>query len=234
MDISFNILECFDENISNLDITRNYIYVLQLVEDRYYVGRTTNILNRIEQHFTGCGAAIYTKKYKPIKVIEIVEELSKADEKNKTIEIMNKYGWEKVRGAQWCSLEIKKPNYNKKYIKKEIYKECIPMDVDFQINNLYCNENKNIIEIGEVIKRTPNWVAHRLNKLKIINRIQLARGFFEYYQSDLYKNYISSIIKNREKNQINKKIENIKIPDLKNIKQRIRDKILNAKSCDCI
>ena len=64
MDISFNILECFDENISNLDITKNYIYVLKLVEDRYYVGRTTNILNRIEQHFTGYGASIYTKKYK--------------------------------------------------------------------------------------------------------------------------------------------------------------------------
>ena len=23
---------------------------------------------------------------------------------------MEKYGWEKVRGACWCSLEIKKPN----------------------------------------------------------------------------------------------------------------------------
>ena len=26
---------------------------------------------------------------------------------------MNKYGWEKVRGAHWCSLEIKKPNIEK-------------------------------------------------------------------------------------------------------------------------
>jgi len=233
MDISFNILECFDENICNLDITKNYIYVLQLVEDRYYIGRTTNILNRIEQHFIGYGA-IYTKKYKPIKVIEIVEELSKDDEKNKTLEIMNKYGWEKVRGAQWCSLEIKKPISNKKYKKKEINREFIPMDVDVQISDLYCNENKNIIEIGEMVKKTPSWVAHRLNKLQIINRIQLARGFFEYYQSDLYKNHILSIIKKREENQINKKIEKIEIPDLKNIKQRIRDKILNAKSCDYI
>jgi predicted GIY-YIG superfamily endonuclease len=234
MDISFNILECFDENISNLDITRNYIYVLQLVEDRYYVGRTTNILNRIEQHFTGCGAAVYTKKYQPIKVIEIVEELSKYDERNKTIEIMNKYGWEKVRGAHWCSLEIKKPDLNKKIIKKETFKEIKPLNVDIEIYSLYCNENKNIIEIGEIIKRRPSWVAYRLNKLKIIHRIQLARGFFEYYQSDLYKNHLVNIIKNRKENKSDKKIENKKIPDLKNIKQRIRDKILNDKSCDCI
>ena len=233
MNISFNILECFDENIPNLDITRNYIYVLKLIEDRYYVGRTTNILNRIEQHFTGYGGAIYKKKYKPIKVIEIIEELSKEDERNKTVEMMIKYGWEKVRGACWCSLEIKKPNYKKKYVKKEINikKEFVPMDVDIELYSLYCNENKNIIEIGEVTKRRPSWVAYRLNKIKIIDRIQLARGFFEYYQSDLYKNNLMRIIKNREEN---KKSENIKIPDLTNIKQRIRDKILNAKSCKSI
>ena len=226
--MTFHILDCFDDNIDNLDITKNYIYVLQLIEERYYVGRTTNILNRIEQHFTGCGS-IYTMKYKPIKVIEVVEELSKDDERNKTLEIMEKYGWEKVRGAGWCSLEIKKPKQNRKYIKSKTYKEFYPMDIDIQIHNLYCLENKNIIEIGNVIKRRPGWIAHRLNKLKIIDRIQLARGFFEYYQSDLYKNYIANKIKDCELKNENIKNENIKIPDLTNIKQRIREKILNAK-----
>jgi len=106
----FHILDCFDDNIDNLDITRNYIYVLQLVDDRYYVGRTTNILKRIEQHFTGRGA-IYTKRYKPLKVIEVILELTRHDETIKTFEIMAKYGWEKVRGACWCSLAIVKPKY---------------------------------------------------------------------------------------------------------------------------
>ena len=57
----FNILECFDDNIDNLDITKNYVYVLKLVEERYYVGRTGNILRRIKQHFTSNGA-LYTRK----------------------------------------------------------------------------------------------------------------------------------------------------------------------------
>jgi len=96
MDLSFNILNCFDDNIENLDITKYYIYVLQLIDDRYYVGRTGNILRRIEQHFTGCGS-LYTMMYKPIKVIEVTEEFKKEDERNKTLEIMSKYGWEKVR-----------------------------------------------------------------------------------------------------------------------------------------
>ena len=153
MDISFNILDCFDDNINNLDITKYYIYVLKLVDDRYYVGRTGNILRRIEEHFTGVGS-IYTINYSPIKVIEVTEELTKQDERNKTLEVMSKYGWEKVRGACWCSLEIKKPNYKKKYVKKEINikKEFVPMDVDIELYSLYCNENKNIIEIGEVTK----------------------------------------------------------------------------------
>ena len=29
--MTFNFLECFDENIDNLDITKNYIYVLHLL-----------------------------------------------------------------------------------------------------------------------------------------------------------------------------------------------------------
>lgn len=76
MDLSFNY------NIDNLDLTKNYIYVLQLIEDRYYVGRTGNILRRIQEHFTGCGA-LYTMKYKPLKLIEIKEELTNTDEKIK-------------------------------------------------------------------------------------------------------------------------------------------------------
>jgi len=235
--MSFNILDCFDDNINNLDITKNYIYVLLLEDERYYVGRTTNILNRIEHHFTGYGA-LYTAKYKPLKVIEVVEELTREDERNKTLEIMNKYGWKKVRGSQWCSLEITEPNKNKKYkkINSNINSdgELVSLDVDVEIYNLYCNDNKNIIEIGNIIKKTPGWIAHRLTKLKIIDRIQLARGFFEYYQSDIYKKHLIDIIKNREQNKINEKAR-LKINEnARDIKKRIREKILNVNSLECI
>ena len=81
--MSFNFLNCFDENIDNLDITKNYIYVLKLIDERYYVGRTGNILRRMEEHFT-VGGSMYTKKYKPLKVIEVVEELTPDDERIKT------------------------------------------------------------------------------------------------------------------------------------------------------
>ncbi len=105
--MTFNFLECFDENIDNLDITKNYIYVLKLIDERYYVGRTGNILRRVKQHFSGYGAK-YTKAYKPLKVIEVVEEMTNDDERKMTFKYVDKYGWEKVRGSYWCSLEIKR------------------------------------------------------------------------------------------------------------------------------
>ena len=88
-DEKFNILDCFDDNIENLDITKNYIYVLKLIEDRYYVGRTSNIFRRIKQHFANKGA-LYTKKYKPVKVIEVEEEKSNDDERKRRLNMLGK------------------------------------------------------------------------------------------------------------------------------------------------
>ena len=181
----FNFLNCFDDSISNLDITKNYIYVLKLVEDRYYVGRTSNILRRIKEHFTEDGA-VYTKKYKPLKVIEIEEEKSNDQERIKTLSTMEKYGWEKVRGYCWCSLLIKKPKIKNNNKNKKVV-ELIPNKNDEKLEFFYCVENKNILEIGKILNISPGSVAYRLEKLNIINRRQLAKGYFEYVESELYE-----------------------------------------------
>jgi predicted GIY-YIG superfamily endonuclease len=56
-----------------------YIYVLLLEEDKYYVGKTTNIKNRIDDHFTQF-ASSWTTKYKPVKIIEKIENCDNYDE----------------------------------------------------------------------------------------------------------------------------------------------------------
>jgi predicted GIY-YIG superfamily endonuclease len=232
MDLSFNILDWFDDNIDNLDLTRNYIYVLKLVEDRYYVGRTSNFLKRMEEHFTNQGA-IYTKKYKPLKIIEVVEELTNEDERLKTLDVMEKYGWEKVRGACWCSLKIKKPNIekNKKPKRKKQNREIIYAN-DNNIKELYCEKNKNIIEISDILDLSPGLIAFRLEKMNVVTRRQLSKGYFEYINSDLYNLYIEKRRRKREQKIDDIKTDNINdekiIVDLKNIKQIIREKIINA------
>ena len=230
MNSTFNILEFFDDSIDNLDLTKNYIYVLKLVDDRYYVGRTSNILKRMEEHFT-VGGAVYTKKYKPLKIIEVIEELTNEDERFKTLEVMERYGWEKVRGACWCCLEIKEPNIKKnkkpkpkKQTRKVVYQN------DEIIKELYCEQNKNIIEIGNILNLSPGQVAFRLEKLNIVTRRQLSRGYFDYIENGLYDMYIEKRREKRAQNKNNITIddtnnENINI-DFKNIKQRIREKYL--------
>ncbi len=235
MDISFNILEFCDDNQDNLDLTKNYIYVLKLIDDRYYVGRTSNILKRMQEHFTG-GGSIYTKKYKPIKIIEITEEITTEDEKLKTLEVMEKYGWEKVRGSYWCSIEIKKPNIckNKKpKIKNENTNNMY--EYDNIIQELYCKQNKNIIEISELLNLSSGKISFRLEKLNIVKRRQLSRGYFDYIESDLYNFYTEKRREKREQKNRSILVDNVKNEktdvDLKNIKQRIREKYIH-KSCD--
>lgn len=230
-----NILDCFDDNISNLDITKNYIYVLKLIEERYYVGRTSNILKRIEEHFT-VGGSLYTKKYKPIKVIEVCEEISNDDERLKTLEIMDKYGWENVRGSCWCSLEIKKPYTRKRCrkIKKESSEyNLVPNSDDEIIKKLYSN-NENIVEIGNKLNLSPGSIAFRLEKLGVIEKRQLARGYFEYTCSELYetnkKNCNEIKCKNKQTNKhkievLETSLNEVKA-DLLNLKQIIREKYL--------
>ncbi len=236
MDLSFNILNCFDDNIDNLDITKYYIYVLRLVDDRYYVGRTGNILRRIEEHFTGCGS-LYTMTYKPIKVIEVTEELKSEDERNKTLEIMSKYGWEKVRGAGWCSLEIKKPK--ERYYKKkrsENDRSIIMNDNDKELIKLY--EEKDIEYIGNILHKSPCWVAKRLEILKVIERKQLARGYMKYVESDEYKLKCKLLNKRRNEKQNTKIKNNVKSnltkETLSNIKNIIRERILNDNQSEII
>ena len=236
MNVSFNILNCFDDSIDNLDITRYYIYVLQLVDDRYYVGRTGNILRRIEEHFTGCGS-LYTMKYDPIKVIEVTEELTKQDERNKTLEIMLKYGWEKVRGACWCSLKINKPieKYNVYNNKINKCNSIIFNDIDNEILQLYNYENKNIEEIGNIIKKSPCWIAKRLEELKIVKRKQLSRGYIQYIESDLYKLQCKKTNDNRRENKININGESeLTKEHLLNIKKIIREKYCTVNRSDTI
>jgi predicted GIY-YIG superfamily endonuclease len=210
--MTLNILECFDESICNLYITKNYIYVLHLIDDRYYVGRTNNIFRRIEEHFT-VGGSKYTKKYKPLKVIEVAEELTTDDERKMTFKYVEKHGWDKVRGSYWCSIEIKRhlniESYEKMKSKRDKYLLEIET-LDSQIKYMYTIENKNIMEIGEKLITTPGTVACRLQKLKLIEDKQLALGYTQYIESDLYKEICNQRSSKKVNNELSEEVKCLK------------------------
>ena len=47
----------------------NFIYILKLKNNKYYISKTQNVENRYEQHLNGKGSS-WTKKYKQISIIK--------------------------------------------------------------------------------------------------------------------------------------------------------------------
>jgi hypothetical protein len=86
-----------------------FIYILQLQNGKYYVGKTSNPSFRLEQHFNADGSN-WTKKYKPIKVIDIIPGCDDYDEDKYTIQFMEKYGINSVRGGSFCEIKLSDTN----------------------------------------------------------------------------------------------------------------------------
>ena len=80
-----------------------YIYTLQLEQGKYYIGKTSNPDFRIEQHFQS-GGSTWTKKYKPLNVLEVIPDCDDYDEDKYTRRYMDKYGIDNVRGGSFCEV----------------------------------------------------------------------------------------------------------------------------------
>jgi len=86
-----------------------YIYILKLQQLKYYVGKTYNPIFRLENHFNSNGS-YWTKKYRPISLLEIIENCDDYDEDKYTIKYMDKYGIDNVRGGSFCEIKLSEPN----------------------------------------------------------------------------------------------------------------------------
>ena len=82
-----------------------YIYILKLEQHKYYIGKTNQPHFRIDNHYNSNGSA-WTRKYKPIKVIEIIPNCDDYDEDKYTKIYMDKYGIQNVRGGSFVSIEL--------------------------------------------------------------------------------------------------------------------------------
>jgi hypothetical protein len=81
-----------------------FIYVLKLNSNKYYVGKTENPDTRLENHYNNNGS-LWTKKYKPIKIIELFEG-NKYDEDKYVLKYMDKYGIDNVRGGSYSNVSL--------------------------------------------------------------------------------------------------------------------------------
>ena len=92
------------------------IYKLELKGGKKYIGKTTNIDRRMNQHFSGNGAKV-TKKFKPIEG-QIIDSchgfFSDKVEQKHTDKNISKHGYNNVRGGKYTN--SKTLTYNKKTI----------------------------------------------------------------------------------------------------------------------
>lgn len=84
-----------------------YIYAIKLEQGKYYIGKTSNPQFRLQSHFYSNGSK-WTKIYKPIKVLEIKSNCDDYDEDKITMQYMDKYGINNVRGGSFVSVNLDK------------------------------------------------------------------------------------------------------------------------------
>jgi len=82
---------------------RGTVYVLQLADGCIYVGFTTCLERRWHKHVSGKGA-YWTKSHPPLGILETFDNVPFAMENEVTERYIRRYGWEKVRGGDYCGL----------------------------------------------------------------------------------------------------------------------------------
>lgn len=55
------------------------IYCLKLEKDKFYIGKSSDVNERILSHFNKNGSE-WTKKYKPLEIMEVIENCDEFDE----------------------------------------------------------------------------------------------------------------------------------------------------------
>lgn len=80
------------------------IYVIKCRENKYYVGRSTNVLERIQNHKSGNGSQ-WTKKYGILET-EVYHNCDRYDEDKYVLKLMERHGIDNVRGGSYSQMEL--------------------------------------------------------------------------------------------------------------------------------
>ncbi len=81
------------------------LYILECEDNKWYVGKTTDVQRRFKQHTEGKGSE-WTREYAPIRIAETRPITSQFDETNVTKELMKKYGIDNVRGGAYATIDL--------------------------------------------------------------------------------------------------------------------------------
>jgi hypothetical protein len=84
------------------------IYIIELENSKYYVGKSDNHNLRIENHNNNLGSE-WTKLYKPVRTIDVIHNVNDFDEDKYTLATMRTYGIDNVRGGSFSQCVLTDP-----------------------------------------------------------------------------------------------------------------------------
>lgn len=165
---------------------RKYLYVLLCENENFYIGQTNDLVRRFRQHKEqGKEGSVWTSNHKPIKIVQYwkIADYSQDDainfENKLTLEYINEYGWQKVRGGMYIYFNedhhlrlLKKYNdiVDDKFIPKTTY-EKIQNFVKIKFKISKCNPEKKQAYIYVLkLKNNKIYISRSSNVTKDIKR----------------------------------------------------------------
>ncbi len=161
-----------------------FIYILELQNNKYYVGKTNNINIRIEEHFTNNGSQ-WTQKYKPINILEVIPDFDDFDEDKYVLKMMNEKGIKNVRGGSFSQINLSNDNISfiSRMLETSNDKCYICGSIEHFANNCFSKKIINNKKDGKCDCISSLWSPHRISKCLIKN----IANFFDDEEEDIEK-----------------------------------------------
>lgn len=86
---------------------KEFVYVFGCTNNKFYVGKSNNPDERLREHMDKLGGSMWTRTYRPQKVIECREN-DWGLEDTVTKQYMATYGIDNVRGGSYCQMVLSK------------------------------------------------------------------------------------------------------------------------------
>lgn len=158
-----------------------YIFILKLEDDKYYVGCCNTPDRDIVNYLNGNSSSEWTRKYKPVKLVEMINPCDIFDTDKHTKRYMGLYGVNNVRGGAYQKIRLSKSDYN--HIDKEIFtalgmcmhcgseihlsKDCYHISFKWQVKNFLNKIKNNCISLKEQIRTCFNNRFYNQNQNRI-------------------------------------------------------------------
>ena len=182
------------------------IYVLLLEQNRYYVGKTSNI-NQIHYDYGSHNESEWTKLYKPLFVLAEYNNCDDSDEDKYTIITMAKYGIDRVRGGSFSDVQL--TELDEHVIYKLILKEYSLGKNDL---SLFDHSKSSPIEPEPILKNNPVEIE---SKVKLKPKDRPKSSSFSVLVSNFFNKLFTNSNNSNSSNNSNNINEKVKVPDSK-------------------